>query len=583
MIKHYLLVLGTAIMASYGIAADYSSLEGLCGAELKEAVKRIALPHTEISYGDATWKAFETADVRMINGREAWWDMYSNRLVWVATGHSGMNIEHCVANSWWGGERNAAYKDLHHLNPSDADANNRKSNNPLAPLAGTPTWSNGLSAVGTPAAGYGGGASVAFEPADEYKGDFARAYFYIFTVYDDISWQASPACMYELTAWPTLQPWAYSMLLDWAASDPVDEREASRNAAVAEVQKNENPFVAIPGLAEHIWGELSGVPLSLTDAMTPPVENRPDAPTFGDYTLAGVNTWTGRWWNGFDMTLSAREDATIYYSIGEDEPFEPYVDYVEIPAASAAGESLTLRAYCQTWLNGFPYRSSVSTLTLTAFEEGTTDYMHAEWERVASDSEINEEGVYIAVASKAFAVMGYETGHSSSSNYIKTPGNVDVVDDKITLLPEGTAVLKLEPAGGTEWYVEVNNLALEPQGYLWTDASKKCYISEEGMGVEVSLNSDANVEFNFGSSYGKLQYNAQSPRFSVYTSNQQPIDLYRCTSNLNVGTVSMPVDLMPVKEAPVWYTLDGRRLQGEPSAPGIYILRRDGKSIKVLR
>ncbi|MDE6010700.1 MAG: endonuclease [Muribaculaceae bacterium] len=571
-------------LAALGAMAttDYTSLEGLSGAALKRAVKEIALPHTEIAYGDATWKAFESADVRIIDDREAWWDMYSNRLVWVSTGHSGMNIEHAVANSWWGGEKNEAYKDLHHLNPSDADANNRKSNNPLAPLARA-TWSNGLSSVGTPMSGYGGGASVAFEPADEYKGDFARAYFYIFTLYDDISWQASPACMYELTAWPTLQPWAYSMLLDWAASDPVDEREAARNAAVAAVQKNENPFVSIPGLAEHIWGEAANVPLSLAEAMTPPVENRPDAPRFGDYTLAGVNTWAGRWWDTFDIELEAPEDTYIFWADGEDEPFQPYLGYITVPAATQAGESRTIRAYCQTWLNGFPYRSSVSTLTLTAFEEGTTDYMHAEWQRVTSESDINEDGIYIAVASKALAVMGCETGSSSSSNYIKTPGNVDVNDEgMINLLPEGAAVLKLEPAGGTEWYVRVNDLALEPKGYLWTDTAKKCYIREEGMGVEVSVDENENVRFNFGPGCGTLQYNAQSPRFSVYTSNQQPLDLYRCMSG-NSGVSAAPAVISPECEAPVWYTLDGFRLSGEPTAPGIYIRVAAGRAVKVLR
>ncbi len=569
-------------LAISGSATDYSSLEGLCGAQLKEAVKAIALPHTQISYGDATWDAFEKADVRLIDGREAWFDMYSNRLVWVANGHSGMNIEHAVANSWWGGEKNAAYKDLHHLNPSDADANGRKSNHPLAPVARV-TWSNGLSCIGSPAAGYGGGASTAFEPADEYKGDFARAYFYIFTLYDDISWQNSPACMYELTAWPTLQPWAYAMLLDWAASDPVDERESGRNAAVAGVQKNENPFVAIPGLAEHIWGMKSDVPLSLKEAMTEPVPNRPEAPVFGDYTLAGVNTWSGRWWDSFEMEITAPECTSIYYATGVDGDFIPYEEAITIPAADEPGESLTFRAYAESQLDGLPYRSPVSTITLTSFREGDNDFMHATWQRVADDSEINEESVYVAVSSKAFASMGYEEGSSSTSNYIKTPGNVDVADGIITLLPEGTALLKLQPSGGGEWYVQVCDMTLEPLGYLWTDAAKKCYIREEGMATEISLTADGNTAISFGSTYGTLQYNAQSPRFSIYTSKQQPIELYRCISQ-TVGVQAIPsVDDSSI-DASVeeWYTIQGERLSGTPTVPGLYILVRGSRATKHL-
>lgn len=561
-------------------ATDWSQLEGLCGASLKEAVKEIALPHTQIAYGDATWEAFQVADVRVIDGKEAWFDMYSNRLVWVANGHSGMNIEHAVANSWWGGEKNAAYKDLHHLNPSDADANGRKSNHPLSPVGRT-TWSNGLSTVGAPVSGYGGGASTVFEPADEFKGDFARAYFYIFTLYDDIAWQASPACMYELTAWPTLQPWAYAMLLDWAAQDPVDEREAGRNAAVAGVQKNENPFVAIPGLAAHIWGELSDVPLSLEEAMTPPVANRPDAPTFGDYTLAGVNTWSGRWWDAFDLQLSAPEGAAIYWATGETGEFRPYEDGIEVAAASEAGESLTIRAYAEATLDGAPYRSSVSTLTLTAFREGTTDFMHATWEKVKAMSEINEQDLYVAVATKAHAVMGFETGSSSSSNYVKTSGNVELTDDKINLLPEGTAVLKLQPAGGGEWLVQVCDLALEPRGYLWTNAAKKCFIGQEGMGTEISLASSGNVKIDFGSTYGTLQYNASSPRFSIYTSSQQAIDLYRC-EQLHTGVDRIPAAETSAPETVEWYTIQGLRLNGTPTAPGLYIRVEGRNPVKVM-
>lgn len=219
-------------IAGSAAGTDYSSLEGKSGASLKQAIKAIAAQHQEISYGDATWDAFRTSDVRMIDGREAWFDMYSNRLVYVSSGHSGMNIEHAVANSWWGGTKGAAYKDLHHLNPSDADANNRKSNNPLGIIDGTPVWSNGMTRIGAPVPGIGGGAMSVFEPADEFKGDFARAYFYVFTIYDDLAWQEAPACMYDLTSYPTLRPWASEMLLGWARQDPVDSRESRRNKAV---------------------------------------------------------------------------------------------------------------------------------------------------------------------------------------------------------------------------------------------------------------------------------------------------------------------------------------------------------------
>lgn len=88
-------------------------------------------------------------DVKVVNGKNYWWDMYSNELVLVSSGHGGLNIEHSVANSWWEGTKNDAYKDIHHLNPSNATANSRKGNFPLGKV-GTVTWTNGVTTVGKP-------------------------------------------------------------------------------------------------------------------------------------------------------------------------------------------------------------------------------------------------------------------------------------------------------------------------------------------------------------------------------------------------------------------------------------------------
>ena len=205
-----------AAIASTAIAAPpegyYSSLEGLCGTQLKNAVKAKVRKHTVVSYNDGTWDAFRTTDTRTVNGTLCWWDMYSPNNVPVSSGHPGMNIEHSVANSCWGGSRNDAYKDLFHLNPSDATANNRKSNFPLGIVVGTPTWSNGITIVGKPASGASGGAQNVYEPNDIYKGDFARIYFYIFTVYDDISWGSysdKRDAMYDCSSSPvSFRPWA---------------------------------------------------------------------------------------------------------------------------------------------------------------------------------------------------------------------------------------------------------------------------------------------------------------------------------------------------------------------------------------
>lgn len=291
-------VLGTAAAGAAYPSGYYDSLNGKCGVALMRAVKNAVAAHTAIPYGASTWKAFEDTDVKKVDGKSYWWDMYSNNLVLVSSGHPGMNIEHSVANSWWGKTTNDAYKDIVHLNPSDADANNRKGNYPLAELQSV-TWTNGVTSVGKAKSGQGGGAGTCYEPADEYKGDFARVFMYMFTVYDDISWKSNTAWMYDAQTDLMFKPWARELLLRWNAGDPVSDKERSRNDGVYKNQKNRNPFIDLPDLADHIWGAKADVPFSVEDSgdpVVPPVEpgdHDPDADRFDwlSATASDVGDW----------------------------------------------------------------------------------------------------------------------------------------------------------------------------------------------------------------------------------------------------------------------------------------------------
>ena len=269
----------------------YNSLEGKCGVELKKAVKALVADHVVIEYGDpdpnntfkpvyvATWSVFKESDTREVDDILCWWDMYSANNIWVSDGHPGLNIEHSVANSWWGGKSGSreAYNDLYHLNPSNGDANGQKSNWPLGMIQGNPYWTNGVTTTGTPGSGYGDGATRVFQPYPSYRGDFARAYFYIFTVYDDIPWKDDTAWMYNTASGLTLKEWAYKMLLDWNATDPVTKHEANRNEVVYSYQENRNPFIDCPQLADHIWGSKSSEPFHYS-LYTPVADNPEDYP-----------------------------------------------------------------------------------------------------------------------------------------------------------------------------------------------------------------------------------------------------------------------------------------------------------------
>lgn len=236
----------------------YTSIDGVKGgATLKTALYNLIKDHKKISYGsgaEKTWGAFYTTDAVVENGQRRVLDMYSNEKRYFGSkgsAVSGMNIEHSVAKSWWGGAQNNAYCDLHHLNPSDQNANSRKSNYPLGELTSV-SWDNGVTFVGK--ANIDGNSQNAYEPCDEYKGDFARVFMYMFTCYQDLTWEYT-WMNYEKSTYPTLKPWAVELLLKWHKQDPVSEKEVNRNNAVYAVQGNRNPYVDFPQLADYVWGD----------------------------------------------------------------------------------------------------------------------------------------------------------------------------------------------------------------------------------------------------------------------------------------------------------------------------------------
>ena len=96
----------------------YSALEGKAEATLKTTLHEIINPHTEVSSYNNLPNYFKQTDV--YPGTSYWWDMYSNEQVSInaSFGNSGMNREHCLPKSWWGGDDDIpAYVDLFHLYP----------------------------------------------------------------------------------------------------------------------------------------------------------------------------------------------------------------------------------------------------------------------------------------------------------------------------------------------------------------------------------------------------------------------------------------------------------------------------------
>ncbi len=254
-----------AIGAAAQIPLDYyAPLDGLTGRELKQAIHEIASNDVKmLSYGSGnlkTWWAFYVTD--MIDGGYVR-DRYSpDEFSFGSRGASvsGMNIEHSFPKSWWGGSENNAYKDLYNLMPCQTTINNHKSNYPMANV--DVEWrGNGVTRIGTRSGDPTSQDYRYWEPGDQWKGDFARGYFYMATAYQDFTWSGNQAVRILKTgAYPTLQEWAYTLYLDWAKDDNVDQIETVRNNDVERLQGNRNPFVDFPNLARYVWGDSVGEP-----------------------------------------------------------------------------------------------------------------------------------------------------------------------------------------------------------------------------------------------------------------------------------------------------------------------------------
>lgn len=260
----------------------YNSIAGKKTQALKSALSTLLLNHTVQEY-NSLWGFFPSTDVRP-DGTV--WDMYSSTVRSFGS-TSGMNREHSFPKSWWGGAVNAAYTDINHLYPSDGDANMAKSNYPLG-VVGTASFTNGVTKVGSNIfPGYSTYAKV-FEPADEYKGDFARTYFYMVTCYQNYTW--SYLYMVDQNVYPTLKPWAVNMLMKWHREDPVSSKEINRNEAVFKIQNNRNPFIDYPQLAEYLWGDSTALTFGLASTPSIPVLATPTNDTRLDFgvSLVGV-------------------------------------------------------------------------------------------------------------------------------------------------------------------------------------------------------------------------------------------------------------------------------------------------------
>ena len=271
-------------------AGYYDDAVGKSGEDLQKSLSTILNDATDVGY-NGLWNLYKTTD-RRSDGKV--WDMYSDITNYTfgtdqcgSYGSEGdcYNREHSVPKSWFS-ERSPMKSDVWHVYPTDGKVNGMRSNYPFGEVA-SDAPGNGFSKWGkckTP--GY---SHTVFEPNDEYKGDFARTYFYFATRYKGVATSGYGAEVFS-SAYPYITKWQLDMLLRWHEQDPVSQKELDRNEAVYESrQGNRNPFIDYPELVDLIFGDSRNIPFMPDGGDAPYIEAPRNGSTV-DMGIASVNS-----------------------------------------------------------------------------------------------------------------------------------------------------------------------------------------------------------------------------------------------------------------------------------------------------
>ena len=259
---------GTTDLSEY-----YNSAEGLTGYSLKTALYNIVKGHTTQSYG-ALWTFYSANELDSYYENDgSILDIYSESPnssdsynytsgVDQCGNYSGesycYNREHSFPRSWFGGAVDPMNTDVHHIFATDGYVNSKRSSYPYGEVGSASFTSNNGSKVGSAISGLGYTGTV-FEPIDEFKGDLARAYFYMATRYENniAAWDSNSTyanAVLNGTSAQVYEGWFLAMLKSWHSQDPVSQKEIDRNEAAYSHQGNRNPYVDYPNFVSEIWG-----------------------------------------------------------------------------------------------------------------------------------------------------------------------------------------------------------------------------------------------------------------------------------------------------------------------------------------
>ncbi len=205
----------------------YASTFNKSHQDLKDALRtKLASGYINLGYNGARDKMY--SDIDNVEGSVTC--VYTGRIS-IFNSRNGANSNSFNCEHTWPqnlfNQREPERADIHHLFPTDVDANSRRGSYPFGVVTGTPTWQEGGSKL----------RGSTFEPRNEQKGATARAMIYFALRYQDYG---------------NFMDGQEAILKQWHTDYPPNARDIQRNEKIVGYQKNRNPLVDHPEFIERM-------------------------------------------------------------------------------------------------------------------------------------------------------------------------------------------------------------------------------------------------------------------------------------------------------------------------------------------
>ena len=449
----------------------YDNARNKSGNDLKDALHEIIKGHVEFPY---TSSSTDVWDILKLTDRDPSDTtlvelIYSGALVNGAQEYnsgSGWTREHVWAKSRGNfGTSAGPGTDVHAIRPCYNSINSSRNNRAFNNCSSC----NNVQYLGSNTGSFTDSNVWTFEPRDEMKGDVARMIFYMATRYeqeDGVDLELDDTIRSNIDQSPFHS--VLTTLLIWNKLDKVSAKEKRRNNIIYdEFQKNRNPYIDHPELADYIFGNLKSVKwMAQTYVPDDNFENELikqgyDAVLDDSVTTANINTVINLDVNSLnisdltgieDFTALTRLDCEQNKLVTLDLSQNTALNYLDIDANALKSLDLSLNValtefYCENnQLTSLDFKNGNNTLVedfactnnpnLTCIDVDNAAYSTANWTEIDATSSFSED---------CSSLLGIKE-FTSSKTLIKT---LDIMGRETTFKPN-TLLINVYDDGSAE-------------------------------------------------------------------------------------------------------------------------------------